>query len=187
LPIASGAKMRLIKTMANGKKIGQNFEQQIKKSVPDYALLYRLPDSAQSFGGSQFLRFSNKNPFDYILFNSKTRILYALEMKTVKGKSISFEREKGENSKVIHYHQIKGLNDWNKYDGIICGFVIEFRELETTVFIDIAEFNKIMREIPKKSFNFEDLQNYNYIKIEQTKARTRYTYNIEKFLKECVI
>ena len=173
--------------MANGKKIGQLFEQQIKQSVPDYALIYRLPDSAQSFGANNFLRFSNKNPFDFLIWDSRRHILYALEMKTVKGKSISFERTKGENSKVIHYHQIKGLNEWNEYDGITCGFIIEFRELEKTVFIDISEFNKLIEVIPKKSFNYNDLQenNINYLIIEQTKKRTRYTYNIDKFLQEC--
>ena len=70
--------------------IGKVFEEQIKKSVPDYALLYRLPDAAQSFGGSNTLRFSRKNPFDFLLWDSKRHILYALEMKTVSGKSISF-------------------------------------------------------------------------------------------------
>jgi hypothetical protein len=118
------------------KNVGKLFESQFKLSVPDYALLYRLPDPAQSFGGGNKLRFSAKPPFDYLLWDSKRHILYALELKTVKDKSISFEREKGEHGE-IHYSQIKGLNNWNKYDGIVCGFVIEFREIETTVFIEI--------------------------------------------------
>ena len=98
--------------MANTGKV---FEAQFKKSVPDYALLYRLPDSAQSFGGqSQNIRFSNKSPFDFILWDSHAHILYALEMKTVAGKSISFERDKSK-TKDIHRHQIDELNKWNKW------------------------------------------------------------------------
>lgn len=164
--------------------VGKVFEQQIKKSVPSYALLYRLPDSAQSFGGGN-LRFSNKNPFDFLIWDSLKHKLYALEMKTVSGKSISFERDKSK-SKEIHYHQIQGLNEWNKYDGIVCGFIIEFREIEKTVFIHINEFNKIMSVIPKTSFNFNDLDNYKikYTVIEQIKARTRYTYKIDEFLRK---
>ena len=69
--------------------IGKIFEAQIAKSMPDYVLLYRLPDSAQSFGNCKNLRFSNKSPFDFLLWNSREHVLYALELKTVKGKSIS--------------------------------------------------------------------------------------------------
>lgn len=171
--------------MANN--IGKIFELQIKKSTPDYALLYRLPDSAQSFGGGN-LRFSNRNPFDFLLWDSIKHKLYALEIKTVAGKSISFERSK-EEKKEIHYHQIKGLSDWNRYDGITCGFIIEFRQIEKTVFIEIAEFNKLIDTIPKKSFNFDDLNEYQiqYLIIEQKKARTRYTYDVDKFLQNCNI
>lgn len=165
------------------RNVGKLFEEDFKKSIPNYVLLYRLPDSAQSFGGSNNLRFSRKNPFDYIMFDSKKHILYALELKTVSGKSISFERDKDESGE-IHYHQIKGLNEWNKFDGIVCGFIIEFREIETTVFIEIESFNYLIENIDKKSFNYNDIQNSGlpYFIIPQTKKRTRYTYDIENLL-----
>lgn len=165
--------------------IGKVFEEQFKKSVPDYALLYRLPDAAQSFGRNNNLRFSRKNPFDYILWDSKKRILYALELKTVKGKSITFDRD-GKNAGKIHSHQIDGLNSWNKYNGIVCGFVIEFREIEKTIFLGIEQMNRVIETIPKKSFSFDDLDKYHiqYAIIEQRKARTRYTYDIDHFLNQ---
>lgn len=165
------------------QNIGKIFEEQLKKSTPSYALLYRVPDSAQSFGGGN-LRFSRKNPFDFLLWDSLKHKLYALEVKTVKGKSISFERDISK-SKEIHYHQIMGLNEWNKYDGITCGFIIEFRQLEKTVFIDIEEFNKLVEVIPKESFNYKDLTDYDikHTVIGQIKARTRFTYKLDEFLK----
>lgn len=165
------------------KNEGKIFEMQIRKSIPEYALLYRLPDSAQSFGGCSKLRFSSKNPFDFLLWDSRKHILYALEMKTVCGKSISFERSKEDNGE-IHYHQIAGLNEWDKYDGIVCGLIIEFRSIKTTLFIEISEFNKLIQQVPKKSFNYEDLEKYGilYLIIPQTKVRTRYTYDIDNFL-----
>lgn len=167
------------------RNVGKIFEANIKKSIPNYALLYRLPDSAQSFGGSNNLRFSRRNPFDFLLWDSMRHILYALEMKTVTGKSISFERTKEESGE-IHFHQICALNDWNKYDGIICGFVIEFRKIETTVFIPIDSFNKLISYIDKKSFNYDDLveSSLPYVVIPQTKKRTRYTYDIDNFLSQ---
>lgn len=165
------------------KNEGKRFEEDIKKSVPDYALLHRLPDPPQSFGGSNNLRFSKKNPFDFILWDSKRCILYALEAKTVKGKSISFERTKDEHGE-IHYHQIKGLLEWDNYNGTVCGFIIEFREIETTVFISIADFINLMNATDKKSFNFNDLQELNipFISVPQNKKRTHYLYDIEHLL-----
>lgn len=162
---------------------GKRFESALKKSVPDYALLYRLPDPAQSFGGGSNTRFSRHNPFDFIIFSPKTRTLYAIEAKTVKGKSISFERCKEDHGE-IHHYQISGLNEWNAYDGIICGFIIEFRELEKTVFINIEDFNNLIDTIDKKSFNFGDLEKLGlpFYTIEQNKKRTQYTYNIDGFL-----
>ena len=163
---------------------GKLFEQQLSKSIPDYALLYRLPDPAQSFGGENNLRFSAKNPFDFLLWDSLKHRLYAIEAKTVDGKSISFERTK-EDKGVIHLHQINGLNKWDKFDGIICGFIIEFRELDKTIFLDIKQMNKIMKILQKKSFNFSDLDEckIDYYIIGQKKARTRFTYDIDSFLK----
>ena len=165
--------------------VGKAFETDFKKCVPDYALIYRLPDAAQSFGQNDNLRFSRKNPFDFLLWDSQKHILYALEVKTVSGKSISFERAKGE-SKQIHYHQIEGLNQWDKYDGIICGFIIEFRELAKTIFIEIKEFNRLMSIVSKSSFNYNNLEEYGirYTVINQEKKRTKYKYDIDSFLKQ---
>ena len=164
---------------------GKIFEDDFKKSVPEYALLYRLSDDAQSFGDSKKLRFSHKKPFDFQIWNPKTRTLYALELKTVSGKAISFERTK-EDKGEIHYHQIEGLNKWNQYDGTVCGFIIKFRELETTVFIDIGDFNTLIGKIAKKSFNYKDLVDSSlpYLIIPQQKKRVRYTYDIDYFLSQ---
>lgn len=166
------------------KNVGKQFEDDWKRSVPEYALIYRLPDSAQSFGRSDRLRFSAKPPFDFLMWDSRKYVLYALELKTVSGKSISFERTK-EDKGAIHHHQIKGLNEWNEYNGIICGIVINFRGAEKTVFIEITEFNKLISATEKKSFSLDDLDRYGvrHIVIEQTKMRTRYKYDIDKFLK----
>ena len=163
--------------------IGKIFEAQLKASTPDYALLYRLPDSAQSFGGGN-LRFSAKSPFDFILWDSQRRILYALEAKTVQGQSVSYERDKTESG-VIHYHQIASLRKWASYN-ITAGFIIEFRKLEKTIFLPISSFDYIAENSNKKSLNYSDIINseQSYIEIAQTKKRTRYTYDIDGFLRE---
>lgn len=166
------------------RNIGKIFEDNFKECVPHYAKPHRLPDDAQSFGGGKKSRFSKKNPFDFFVWNFRDRLLYCLELKSVAGKSISFERTKDEKpKKEIHYHQIVGLNEWDECDYTICGFVIEFRGIEKTVFIDIKEFNKIIDNIPKKSFNYDDLSIYDikYTIIEQEKKRKYYRYDVDGF------
>lgn len=165
------------------KNTGKLFEQDLKKSVPDYALMYRLPDPAQVFSKTDNLRFSAKSPFDFLLWDAKRHLLYAFEAKTVAGKAISFERSK-EESKEIHYHQIQGLTKWSEYDGITAGFIIEFRGLEQTIFLDIQDFNKLIEMIDKKSFNVKDLADNGlpYFIIPQQRMKTRSKYDIDAFL-----
>ena len=164
------------------KNVGKIFESDFIKSIPDYAWHLRIPDAAQSFAPNPSLRFSRKNPFDFIIWNPNTLTLYTLELKTVKGKSISFEKEKGE-SKLIHYHQIKGLSSVDNYDGIVSGFIIEFRAISKTVFISIKEFNKLISTIGKASINYDDLNKNNviYTEIPQSLLKTHYRYDIQSF------
>lgn len=163
--------------------IGKRFEHDFKQSVPDEHLIYRLPDAAQSFSGSKTLRFSNKNPFDFLLFDTKHRLLYALELKTVSKKSISFEKENDDKGD-IHLHQIDGLKEWKQFAYVICGFIIEFRSIETCIFIDIDSFSHLISLIDKKSFNLGDLEanKIPYFIIPQHKKRTRYSYSITDLL-----
>lgn len=161
--------------------VGKIFEDQFKKYVPDYCLLYRIPDPPSGFLTG--LRFSIKNPFDFLIWDSKHHKLFALELKTVKGSSISFERSK-EESRVIHFHQIAGLEKWSQYNGIVAGFIIEFRQLEKTVFLSIDEFKKLIKSIDKNSFNYKDLEKHNikHRVIEQTLMKKNYKYNIKDFI-----
>ncbi len=170
------------------QNVGKKFEQDFVKSVPVGIGVLRLPDAAQSFSGNNSLRFSWRNPFDFLFWNPHSLTLYALELKTVKGKSISFERTKEENRE-IHYHQIYGLEKFQSIGECVCGFIIEFRELEKTIFISIDEFFKIMNNIEKKSFNFGDLESLgiNYITIPQQIKKTHYRYDVNSFLEETAL
>ena len=115
-----------------------------------------------------------------IAYDSKRRILYAIELKSVQGKSISFERDKEQNGE-IHYHQIAGLTDWGKFPWVVAGFLIEFREIETTVFLTIDAFNELVQKIDKKSFRFSDLeeQEIPYLIVPQKKKVKWFTYDME--------
>lgn len=166
--------------MARGP--GKIFEMNFEKSVPAYAKAYRIPDPPQSFNRTNNLRFSRKNPFDFFVWDSQGRTLYALELKTVAGKSINFERtEDDRKSDGIHYHQAQGLLEYDKYDGMVCGFIIEFREMELTIFLDVNAYFEMLKFNQKKSFNLKDLDDYDipYLVIPQKKIRVNYRYDVE--------
>jgi len=152
-------------------------------------MYYKLPDPPQSFNKTDALRFSWKNSCDNFLFDGNTRTFYALELKTSKTKSFSFEKEKNTYKTAnIHYHQIEGLNKLSEINYIVSGFIFNFRyedkDIEKTYFQEIYDFNNMINELDKKSFNENNLLKYNPILIEQTKLRINYKYNVEKFLQE---
>lgn len=150
----------------------------------EHVYYYRLKDAAQSFNQSNDgLRFSSKNPFDVFLFSGYNGVLYGLELKSIKGKSISFERSKKEKA-VIHYHQQIGLEELNKCKNTISGFILNYRELNKTYFLHIEKYLKLINSISKKSFNINDLLKYEPLLINQCIKRVRYTYDIENFIQK---
>lgn len=167
------------------KNVGKVFENSIKQSVPDHILLIRLNDSPQAFKQSNLTRFTPRNPFDYICFNTKTRTLFCLELKSTSNKYMSFEDiySDEEQSGMIHAHQTKGLLKCATYSNVIAGFLLNFRlpENELTYFIEINQFQKMCESINKKSFNIMDLVLHGAKKISGTKKRTRWYWDLNEF------
>lgn len=155
---------------------GKIFEQAIKDSVPNTCWIYRFRDNAASFGNGNNTRFASSNICDYLLFDDESRTLYLLELKSTQGTSIPLS--------MIRDNQLKSLQEASKHN-LIAGFLCNFRnENNDTFFIKIIDFVKMMENINKESFNINDLLNNNAIRIESKKKRTRYTYNIKKFVEE---
>ena len=158
------------------------------KCMPDYVGVIRIPDPAQSFSHASNLRFTRKNPYDFIMWNPRTYTFYALELKTVKGKSISFERSK-EESGDIHFYQIEGLKKTSDVGNCVCGFIIEFREISKTIFLQIDDFLKLQDTIDKKSFTIADLESNNIpsIVIDQHLMITNSKYEVGDCLSKTAI
>ena len=162
------------------KSVGKVFEENWKKSVPENIWIYRPPDAAQSFNQSSKLRFSQKSPCDYMMFDGYH--FFCLELKSVAGKSISFERTKNDKGE-IHYHQIEYLKSCLNYKNIIPGLIIDFRETDNTWFLNIKEWDDLINSISKKSFNESDLISYSHpILISKKKLKVNYRYNIQQFI-----
>lgn len=177
------------------KNTGKIFEESIKKSIPDYALLIRLPDPPQAFTRRSDTRFSHKNPFDYVCFDTNSRTLWCWELKTTKNKSISFEdiNSDKDEKKMIHRHQILGLQKYSMCQNVCAGFIFNFRHFEddeekyfeTTYYQSINDFLEMTQKINKKSFDEADLILHgNAIKIQGSKKISRWYWNIDEFLKK---
>lgn len=167
------------------KNVGKVFEESIKQSIPDYILLIRLNDSPQAFKKSNLTRFTPRNPFDYICFNTNTKTLFCLELKSTSNKYMSYEDIyiNEEQSGMIHAHQTKGLLRCSTYSNVVAGFLLNFRlpENELTYFIEVNQFQKMCESINKKSFNIMDLVLYGAKKINGTKKRTRWYWDLNDF------
>ena len=155
---------------------GKIFEQSIKDSVPNTCWIYRFRDNAASFGNGNNTRFASSNICDYLLFDDNSRTLYLLELKSTQSTSLPLS--------MIRDNQIKSLQEASEHN-LVAGFICNFRnENNDTFFIEICDFVKMMENINKKSFNINDLKNNNAIQINSRKKRTRYTYDIQKFVNE---
>lgn len=157
--------------------------------MPATCWLYRLRDNAASFAGGNNTRFTSNNICDYIAFDDITRTLFLWELKSTQGTSLTFWREdfeiKGKSqSFMVKKNQIIGLKEASKHN-LVAGFLINFRDLNNdTFFILIDDFLDMTNGLNKKSFNIYDLKSHNAILVDSSKVRTRYTYNIDKLIKE---
>lgn len=107
---------------------------------------------------------------------------FCLELKSVAGKSISFERTKNDKGE-IQYHQIEYLKSCLNYRNIIPGLIIDFRGTDNTWFLNIKEWDDLINSISKKSFNESDLISYSHpILISKKKLKVNYRYNIQRFI-----
>lgn len=173
--------------MANSNS-GKVFEDDFRSSIDkDRCLLIRLNDQPQSY--AKTARFSLKPPCDFILYDSQTKLFVPLELKTTKYRSMSYEdiNEENPNNAMIHKHQLKKLYEFSNYDGVRSGLLLNFRTDETkiqrTYYISIQNFLDMCKKINKKSVNEIDLLNVGKaIKVNGTKKRSRYIWNINELL-----
>lgn len=167
------------------KNVGKVFEEIIKRDMPDYIKVTRIPDPPQSFVKSKDTKYSNKNPYDFECFDSNHRILYCLELKSTLQKYMGFQTsEDDKRETIIKWHQIEGLTKASRYKNVIAGFFCNFRldnGEQLLYFFDINNFNRMRLNINKKSFNIIDAISYGAIKINGIKKRVHYKWDLDSF------
>lgn len=175
------------------KNEGKKFESLIRDNAMEDGLYYlRLQDNLKVGAKVQGARFSQKSPYDSILFANNT--LFCLELKSTSGTSLSIG-EKGSCN--IKQHQIDSLMEASKYDDVIPGFLIQFRRRETkryireetTYFIHIDDFIKKISDSNKKSISFEDCKDIgiDVPKINIGKRVVKYKYLIKDMAQQLLM
>nr|DAN63669.1 MAG TPA: penicillin-binding protein-related factor A [Herelleviridae sp.] len=157
---------------------GYVLQDNIKKSCEKQDILfYRFKDSPFSFANSDKTKFTINNICDCMMFLAN-KLLF-VELKSTKGKSFSFTerslRQLNDINKIIHNKQ--GL----KRFGVYGCFIIEFRELEETYFIQVQDILNYLNENNTKTINIQKyIKNNKFVKVEQKLLRKNYTFDIRK-------
>ena len=148
----------------NGKGIGKIFEAEIRASFPSDFYIERYKDDTAGFYGVC-------NPADYRFY--KYPLTFLLELKTHKGKSIPLAK--------IRDTQVQGMYRASQHKGIYGGFILNYRDLEETYYIAVAQMVEFINSQERKSIPVEWCRE-NGIKIAQHKKRVRYSYDLAEWL-----
>lgn len=154
---------------------GKRFENNFKKSIPNNVYIYRFKDGSASWGGNEKVRFQAKNICDFMLYRKP--YLFLLELKSTKNKSLP--------NMNIKKHQLDNLIDASKYEGTVCGLLIEFSKYSTVYFIEINEYKKFLDMNYRKSLPINYLQDHG-IKVEVIIKKVNIIMNIEKMIIDAV-
>lgn len=167
---------------------GKRFESDFKLSMPDYCLVHRLRDTAQSYNKSAGTKFTRKNECDFFVFDTENRIFYCFECKSTKRKSIGYQNSEDDIERMVKWHQIESLTNLGKYTNVCAGFICNFRDeknnMERCYFIEISSFNAMRGRSSKTSFDEIDLILNGAIKLKGEKKITRYCWDMDKFFKD---
>jgi penicillin-binding protein-related factor A (putative recombinase) len=169
---------------------GKIFEESLKQSaIESGTFFYRIKDVPPIMlkKGSNV----SKNDFDSFIF--KPPNLFALELKSTQNKSFSF------SEKIIKAHQIKALTEAAEHDGVISGFIFNFREYDNyTAFVHIRDFNhikqaseqgiisnKYIHKLNKSSISLDTVKEVG-VELKCVKKKVRYRYYINQLLNELI-
>lgn len=154
---------------------GKIFENEFKKSVPEGVYCLRLHDAAIGFDIEKSAqRFAPKSPYDFII--CKNGMLYAFELKSNNGTSLSFD---GKTPR-IKRQQIEELLKVEK-SGAVAGIIINFRKYEKTFFIWAHVFWDFMNYVSKKSISYSDAKKIGIL-VPQRKLKVHYCFDLDSIL-----
>jgi len=155
--------------------VGKKFEQDFMNSVPTGFYYYRLRDAAGWRVGTD-TRFTVSN--DYDLFMFALGFLFALELKTVKGKSIPFS--------ALNPKQEAGLMKAAAHEGVQSGVLVFIRASDEIFWVPIWEWVSAKARLSRKSLGLSELRDIG-IAVSFWRPRTRIKVNVYKFVVDTIL
>lgn len=171
------------------KNPGKLFEEDLKKSADEQGIFfYRIKDVPPNL----LKRNARVSKNDYDSFIYKKPNLLPIELKSTQAKSVSFSES------IIKQHQIDALHKASTYDGLISGFIFNFREYDNkTYFVHIEDFLKYKNcaengvcdieyvKVNKSSIPLEVCEQIGEY-IYNSKKKIRYRYYINKLINKLI-
>lgn len=130
-----------------------------------------------------------KNKYDFLFYYKD--FLFPIEAKSTSAKSISFSES------IIKANQIKSLTEDSKFEGVIPGFIFNFRSVNETYFVYIHDFNKYKHiaenqlpnsykaKVNRASIPVAICREIGY-RIPAKLLRTRYRYDLDSLFNELI-
>lgn len=155
---------------------GKKFEEDIQNSIPENWWCYRLKDSSGSWSKTDKSRFTPKNMCDFIIFNTEKGYNYGIECKSFKGKSMPYG-----NLNDVKGKKLDALCDMSSKKNCCGGFILNFRDLNETYWIEAVVLNAIKENSDRKSLSLGEVELYGKY-IPQKLKRVRYSYDFTRIL-----
>lgn len=160
---------------------GKAFENAFKSSCKKQGIFCtRLRDNQLSFVSDDK---TPQQPYDYEVYSLP--YLACCELKATHLPSVSFEREKKQkNKKMLHYHQIEGLEKASQYNGVFGLLVFDFQTSGVTYALTIEKFLEFFHSTDKQSISEKDVIALSPIIVEKKMLIKNYEYNIKGIFNE---
>ncbi|PRR77669.1 Recombination protein U [Clostridium liquoris] len=125
------------------KNLGKIFEEDFKKSVPDWCWIYRFRDGTANFAGekNQNVRFQAHNICDFEVMANNN--LFLLELKSYQGVSIPLSG--------IRKNQLEGMIKASSYRNIYPYFILNFRGVQRVYAIKVQTLCNFILTANRKS------------------------------------
>ncbi|MGG7160215.1 Holliday junction resolvase RecU [Clostridium baratii] len=157
------------------KNEGKRFEEDFKKSIPEWCWCNRYKDGTANFGGTknENVRFQAHNICDFeVLAEDK---LFLLELKSYNGVSIPLSG--------IRKTQLEEMLKANEYKNIRPYFMFNFRPLQKIYAVKVENVQEFVTNAERKSIPVKWCIE-NGIELEGIKKKVRFKYNLEEFFRD---
>jgi recombination protein U len=149
---------------------GKRFEEDIKKSLPEWCWVYRLRDSAGTWQGGDNTRFTSSNICDFIVMARDLLLLLELKSHTGTNFPISCIRKNQiEDMSKVSHKKIKPY------------FLINFKDIQSTYAVEASSLKDFIENTSRKSIPIKWCIEHG-TEIPSEKKRVRYRYDLGPIL-----